>query len=349
MAHFPERDEVTPDRLIACLTKAKRAMTQREIAGELNLRHLGRRALTKIVNKMVHRGELERESRGRIILPAPGGRPAKKQPARSTQQSVTARPQRNQESFSEAGLIRGRLVAHRDGYGFVVPEKPIAKLDGDIFVPRNEMGDAMHGDTVLVKMMRREPDGRSSGRIARVVEHANATVVGLFRYGARENIVLPYESRLSEIVIPPGAELTPELAAKHKLTRPTSPRERIPQLDGAVVNVEDPEISSRWSHRHRTRHRNSRPPGRYRRRHRNHHSQAPASPRFSARSLGGSRESRMNPTQAPHRPRRFPRASHRHIDGETARDFDDAVYVERRGRHWHLQVHIADVAHYVRP
>ena len=349
MAHFPERDEVTPDRLIACLTKAKRAMTQREIAGELNLRHLGRRALTKIVNKMVHRGELERESRGRIILPAPGGRPAKKQPARSTQQSVTARPQRNQESFSEAGLIRGRLVAHRDGYGFVVPEKPIAKLDGDIFVPRNEMGDAMHGDTVLVKMMRREPDGRSSGRIARVVEHANATVVGLFRYGARENIVLPYESRLSEIVIPPGAELTPELAAKHKLTRPTSPRERIPQLDGAVVNVEvlkfphggltatgrvveilgrpgdmgvDIEIIIR---KHQIPH------------------------VFPEEVLAEAAEVAHEPDASAITGRRdFRELPIVTIDGETARDFDDAVYAERRGTHWHLQVHIADVAHYVR-
>ena len=74
----------------------------------------------------------------------------------------------------------------------------------------------------------------------RVLERAHPTVVGLFRYGPRGNVVLPYESRiLQEIVIPPGEELTPELHAKLGAVasgRGAAPR--LPELDGAVVNVE---------------------------------------------------------------------------------------------------------------
>src|SRR5579862_4801513 len=129
MAHYPERDEVTPQQLVAFLTKSRQAMTLRQIAGAMNLRHDGRRALTKIVSRMLHNGELDRGSRGRIQLPAPGGRAPKNPPARAAQSPAA---QRKQPPSSEAGAIRGRLVAHRDGYGFVVPEKPVPALDGDL-------------------------------------------------------------------------------------------------------------------------------------------------------------------------------------------------------------------------
>ncbi len=63
-------------------------------------------------------------------------------------------------------------------------------------------------------MRGREGGGRAEGRILRVLGRAHPTVVGVFRYGARGNVVLPYEARLhEEVVIPPGDELTPELLA----------------------------------------------------------------------------------------------------------------------------------------
>ena len=347
MARIPERDEVTPQQLVAFLAKAGRAMSLREIAGEMNLRHDGRRSLTKIAAKMLHRGDLESASRGRIQLPAPGGRKIKQQPAKAPK----SRPQdaaRPAQASSEAGLIRGRLVAHRDGYGFVVPAKPVPGLDGDLFISRDAMADAMHGDTVLAKIQRREPDGRASGRIIRVAERANTTVVGLFRYGSHENIVLPYESRISEIVIPPGEELTDALAAKAGLSRPTRPRERFAQLDGAVVNVEILKFP---------------------------HGGLPAAGRvveilgrpgdmgvdieiiirkhqiphvFPPEVLEEAAEVAHEPDESVLQGRRdFRDLPIVTIDGETARDFDDAVYAERRGSRWHLQVHIADVAHYV--
>src|SRR5438067_2654689 len=223
----------------------------------------------------------------------------------------------------------------------------------------------MHGDHVLIKMQRRAGvtgAQRAEGRILRILDRAHPTIVGLFRYGARGNAVLPYDTRIQhEVEIPPGHELTLGLAKKLGFSgideRSLRGRGilRLPELDGAVVNVEltryprsgaaatgrvieilgrpgdlgvDTEIIIRKHH-------------------------LPYS--FSAEVLQEA-EQRAKPVSEGER---AGREDFRHlaivtIHGETARDFDDAVYVERlpaqagRSNGWHLQVHIADVAHYVR-
>jgi ribonuclease R len=175
-------------------------------------------------------------------------------------------------------------------------------------------------------------------------------VVGLFRYGSRGNTVAPYESRLlQEIIIPPGDELTLELQGKLGLHQPKRGF-RLPELDGAVVNVEltrfprggvapagrvieilgrpgdfgvDVEILIR---KHHLPHEFS--------------SEVLAEAAAAAHPVGdaervGRRDFRNLPIVT--------------IDGETARDFDDAVYAQRlENGNWQLQVHIADVSHYVR-
>ncbi len=133
----------------------------------------------------------------------------------------------------DANLLAGRLVAHRDGYGFVVPETPRKDIEGDLFIPPDQLGDAMHGDRVIARIERRRPlsygaaggAGRAEGRIVRVLGRAHPTVVGLFRYGHRGNVVLPYETRITQaIIIPPGEELTPELQAKLGARQPAGRR-----------------------------------------------------------------------------------------------------------------------------
>jgi ribonuclease R len=266
--------------------------------------------------------------------------------------------------------VRGRLVLHHDGYGFVVPDVPMPQLDGDVFIPRDAVEDAMHGDHVLARLQRvSESRGRdfrvagarsgqrAEGRIVRVLGRAHPSVVGLFRYGPRGNVVLPYDNRIQhEIEIPAGDELTGALREKLGLgeARDGGARGRrlpqLPELDGAVVNVEllryprggaaatgrvieilgrpgdlgvDTEIIIR---KHHLPH------------------------EFSGAVLEEA-ERRAAPVSEIEREGR---EDFRHlpivtIDGETARDFDDAVYVERRADGgWKLQVHIADVAHYVR-
>jgi ribonuclease R len=261
--------------------------------------------------------------------------------------------------------VRGRLVLHHDGYGFVVPDVPMPQLDGDVFIPRDAVEDAMHGDHVLAKLQRvsdfrgggSRGGQRAEGRIVRVLGRAHASVVGLFRYGPRGTVVLPYDNRIQhEIEIPAGDELTRALREKLGLAEAKDGGARakrlpqLPELDGAVVNVEllryprsgaaatgrvieilgrpgnlgvDTEIIIR---KHHLPH------------------------EFSGAVLEEAEHRAASVSET----EREGREDFRHlpivtIDGETARDFDDAVYVERRpDGGWNLQVHIADVAHYVR-
>jgi ribonuclease R len=276
-------------------------------------------------------------------------------PGASSQRSAAA--DRAPASRNE---ITGRLVLHHDGYGFVVPDPPVAWLDRDVFIPRDGVEDAMHGDRVLIKIERVSGAGdsqRAEGRILRVLGRAHPTMVGLFRYGTRGNTVLPYDARMQHAIeIPPGMELTPGLAKKLGFSgtdeRSLKGRRipRLEELDGAVVNVEvvryprggaaptgrvieilgrpgelgvDTEIIIRKHHL----------------------------PHVFPTEVVKEAEHRAVPVQEADL---AGRDDFRHlpivtIDGETARDFDDAVYVERRADGgWRLQVHIADVAHYVR-
>jgi len=255
-------------------------------------------------------------------------------------------------------------VLHHDGYGFVVPDKPIAGLDGDVFIPPSAVEDAMHGDHVLVKLGPvgrfrggRAGGQRAEGRILRVLGRAHPSVVGLFKYGPRGSVVAPFDSRMQqEVVIPEkdgfAAALREKLGAGDLQPGGACGKRvgRIADLDGAVVNAEllrypkggsaaagrvievlgwpgdlgvDTEIIIRKHHL----------------------------PHEFAAAVLHEAEHRAQPVSGEER---AGREDFRHlpivtIDGETARDFDDAVYVEKRADGaWHLQVHIADVAHYVK-
>jgi len=83
-------------------------------------------------------------------------------------------------------LAAGRLDLHRDGYGFVRPNARQAVGSDDIFIPPNEINGAMQGDQVLVEVEPAKADGRRMGRIVRIMERRNTTVVGTFHY-ARSN------------------------------------------------------------------------------------------------------------------------------------------------------------------
>jgi len=347
------RDEVlTEDAVLNFLGRARGSASIREIASGLSLRHAGRRALGVLLSRL-KRQRLVEELRGGQYRLA-GARPQPRADAKSNVR-LAAPPM---PATRDANLLTGRLVAHRDGYGFVVPESPRKDLDGDLFIPPDQLGDAMHGDRVIARIERRHTRGsqapssaaRAEGRVVQVLGRAHPTVVGIFHYGHRSNFVTPYESRIHhEIIIPSGEELTPQLVARHKAERlPPAESSRLAELEGAVVNVEITrfpragvpaagrivEILGR--------------PGEFgldveiliRKHHLPHQFSQDVldEARTTARPVGNAeREGRRDF-------RHLPIVT---IDGETARDFDDAVYVERRPEGWHLQVHIADVAHYV--
>ena len=112
-------------------------------------------------------------------------------------------------------LAAGRLDLHRDGYGFVRPNARQTTGQDDIFIPPNEIDGAMQGDQVLVEVEPPKADGRRMGRIVRVLERRNPTVVGVFHYARSERAqghsVVPFDERMTQpILIPYGLEMPAE-------------------------------------------------------------------------------------------------------------------------------------------
>jgi len=313
----------------------------KQLVRELRIKGDGRQELKERLADLVKRGKLIADA-DRFSIPI-------------------SRPSKNQ--------IFGRLSMHRDGYGFVLPESDEvrARITGDIYISPNAIDNAMHGDRVLVEIGPVRPDGRAEGRILRVVGRAHPTVVGIFHYGRKFNYVRPIEEKLTQdIMIPEGWE-RPEEEDEGEEEQPVSKRKkstfsqhrvvgseakRTPQwddLEGVVVDVEITDWPTLTQQ----------PKGRVveilgyeddfgvdveiiiRKHHLPHRfpvevlEQAQAFEAvISAHDLKGRRDFRQLPIVT--------------IDGETARDFDDAVRVSKlESGNYELQVHIADVAHYV--
>jgi ribonuclease R len=255
-------------------------------------------------------------------------------------------------------LAAGRLDLHRDGYGFVRPNARQASGTDDIFIPPNEINGAMQGDQVLVDVEPPKADGRRMGRIVRVLERRNPTVVGTFHYARSDreqgHSVTPFDERMTQqILIPPGQELpaaNEKQTAHRVLGSEAAAAPAHESLEGLVVDV---EITS-WPTP-------TRPPiGRVIevlgdpddfgvdvemmiRKHQlprifpdNVLAEARAVAHLDEHEVESRRDFRGLPIVT--------------IDGEIARDFDDAVLVTERahGAGYELQVHIADVSEYVR-
>src|SRR5215467_9176330 len=104
----------------------------------------------------------------------------------------------------------GRLQMHRDGFGFLIAERPIEGIAGDVFLPPEMAERAMHGDRILVRITRIQSDGRADGEIVKVLKRAHPTVVGEFRIGRRGQYVVPHDERIHQwIDIPEGMEIPP--------------------------------------------------------------------------------------------------------------------------------------------
>jgi ribonuclease R len=246
----------------------------------------------------------------------------------------------------------GRLSVHRDGFAFITPDVPIPGLKGDIYIPKEGAGRAMHGDRVVARIGRIEGDGRAHGEILRVLKRANPSIVGEFRIRRNGNFVVPHDDRIRQwIEIPEDMALPAKGETVHRVGARAVEVKSVEDLDGMIVTAEIVDFGGG----------DERPVGRVieilghpddfgidveiliRSHHIPH--RFPDDVLQQARTLPGAiAEAEIA------RRRDFRSLDIVTIDGETARDFDDAVWVERlpEGR-FALQVHIADVSHYVRP
>ncbi len=225
------------------------------------------------------------------------------------------------------GMVRGRVTGHRDGYGFLTPDQG----GGDIYLPPRQMRKVLHGDRVVGRVVRVDRRGRQEGSVVEVLEHGNESVVGRLLEENGIAFLVPDDSRISQDILVPPEErgrAQPGQIVVAKIVRPPSPRM---QPVGRVVEVlgehmapgMEIEIALRkhglpfdWS--------------------------AAVETELEAIDLDiGRRLLRQRKDL-----RKLPLVT---IDGEDARDFDDAVYCEKNGREWRLLVAIADVSHYVAP
>ncbi len=154
---------------------------------------------------------------------------------------------RSHPAGSRDNLVAGRLDLHRDGYGFVRPFARQAGGDDDIFIPPNEINGAMQGDQVLVELAPPRADGRRLGRIARVMERHNPTVVGTFHYARSDrelgNYVVPFDERMTQpVIIPEGQEVpaAADTGTPHRVigAEAAAQQHTWDDLEGLVVDVE---------------------------------------------------------------------------------------------------------------
>jgi ribonuclease R len=295
-------------------------LNRSDIARKLGLTGAARAASRKILRELERAGEIARIRKNRYILPV------------------------------EADLVTGKLSIHQAGYGFLTPE-----MSGgpDIFIAAENIGTAMHGDRVVARISRDEPygriKGRREGRVIRILERAHDTVVGTLQRSRNFCYVVPDDPRIVHDIYVRSTAAVSDRRDRTDLgeNRRSDTVATAAVGDKVVVRLEA------WESRH-------------------------VNPEGEIIEV-------LGPASAPgidmlsiirkyHLPTEFPRdvldqvkgipetTDPRQVEGredlrgefivtidpDDARDFDDAIHVEKIGSGWRLGVHIADVAAYVK-
>jgi ribonuclease R len=334
-----------------------------------------RRLLVEQLTRLVARGELRQMEQGLWAVPR------REETAQKSGAGAAHARKPIPDRSGRDRLVSGKLDLHRDGFGFVRPDAQSAVKE-DIFIPPNEINGAMQGDVVLVDEASPGRDGRRSGRIARVLTRRNPTVVGIFHYARKQNdsrsqsefgsaggisivrgnYVTPIDERVaSAISIADGDEL---IAAKPSTPHRTlgdearkslewQPKDPHRPLEGIAVDVEILSFPSAGRPATGRVIEVLGPPDAFgvdveiiiRKHHIPHAFPAPVL--AEAEEQSQQTVAALAPEELEGREdfRGLPIVT---IDGETARDFDDAVLVrDLPNGNTELQVHIADVSHYV--
>ena len=308
------------EQVLALLArKDYRPLNKIDIARELGLTGTQRNALRKTLRELERAGAIARIRKNRYVLPA------------------------------EADLVAGKLSIHQAGYGFLIPETP---GQPDIFIAAENIGTAMHGDRVVARISRDSPDdrikGRREGRVIRILERAHDTIVGTLQRSPNFYYVVPDDPRfVHDVYVRP-------VAAVYDRRGRGAPKEDRRSQTAATVGDKVVVRLDAWESRH-------------------------VNPEGEIIEV-------LGPATAPgidllsiirkyHLPAEFPkdvldqaeRISEQigarqlegredlrkefivTIDPDDARDFDDAIHVEKTKNGWQLGVHIADVAAYVEP
>jgi ribonuclease R len=226
---------------------------------------------------------------------------------------------------SNEGGLRGKLSVHRDGYGFVAPEDG----SGDLFVPARYLRDFMNGDLVEAQVVSVRRDGKKEGRVTALIQRGVTQVVGRFEAIGKGGRVIPDDDRLGRDLFVAPSGVAGATDGQVVVATITSYPSKVSGLEGRITevlgNVHDPEVEvltviKKFDLPHVFS------PDVL--------AEASRQPQtVSEEAIVGRTDLRGRTTVT--------------IDGETARDFDDAVSVAREGDNIRLWVSIADVSFYV--
>ncbi|HJT79859.1 MAG TPA: VacB/RNase II family 3'-5' exoribonuclease, partial [Chthoniobacterales bacterium] len=297
--------------------KDYRPLNKIDIAGELGLTRAEKVVFRKLLRELEQSGAIARIRKNRYVLPA------------------------------EADLITGRLSVHQAGYGFLTPETPGVT---DVFISAENMGTAMHGDRVVARISPDEPHrrikGRREGRVIRILERAHDTMVGTLQRSRNFYYIVPDDPRIVHDVYvgqvsgarqgetalaaatPATAKLQPRVGDK-VVVRLQAWESRHVNPEGEIIEVLGPASAPGIDMLSiiRKYHLRAEFP-------RDVLDQATKIPEtIDPRQVEGREDLRGEFIIT--------------IDPDDARDFDDAIQVERTANGWRLGVHIADVAAYV--
>ena len=222
-------------------------------------------------------------------------------------------------------LITGTLVVHPDGFGFVQPEK---KEQADVFIPPRKLKGAVHGDLVTARIERDSPKG-PEGSVIRIIERNLKNIVGIFHTGRNLGVVIPENERLHTEILIPNPKKYGDIDGQAVIARILHFSRTGTTAEGEIIKVlgdpDDIEVQSGIVvSKYQLPQEFSK----------SALAQAQNCPdRVLEQDLAGRRDIRSLPLVT--------------IDGEDARDFDDAVHVKKTAKSLILTVAIADVSHYV--
>lgn len=234
---------------------------------------------------------------------------------------------------SKMDLVHGRIIGHPDGFGFLVPDDG----DSDLFISAREMRMVMDGDRVVARVSGIDRKGRREGAIVEVLEHAKTQIVGHFYIDSGIAFVIPENKRISQEILVPqdaiGKAKSGQIVSVEIVDPPTRHRQPVGKIVEILgdrmapgmeidIAIRDHDLPQTW-------------------------------PKAVEKELTSFETAEVPDSAKQGREdiRELPLVT---IDGEDARDFDDAVYCEeqyreKQGNGWKLLVAIADVSHYVKP
>lgn len=228
-----------------------------------------------------------------------------------------------------ASLVAGRVQGHPDGYGFFIPDDGSA----DIFLDQHQMEKVLHGDRALVRVTGVDRKGRQEGSIVEVTARANARVVGRVFVEHGVAFVVPENRRLTQDILIPAekkGKIKPkagQVVMVDIIEQPSRHTQPIGRITEVLGNYADPGMEIEIALR-------------------KHDLPFEFSKEALAENKALPAKVRKMDLKGREDLQHLPLVT---IDGETAKDFDDAVYCEKKGRAWRLVVAIADVSHYLKP